>query len=121
MNDEDKFHTDAGVSKPPDIPCQQKSRISVVPTKDIRHPVSRSRFSDPVEPVKLSILMPAYNEQHTIVQAITEVLDRDYPCGIELIVVDDGSTDQTGALLSRIQDPRLVMCRFSANRGKGAA
>ena len=71
--------------------------------------------------MKLSILMPAYNEQHTIVQAIAEVLDRDYPCDVEVIVVDDGSTDRTAALLSQIEDPRLVMCRFAANQGKGAA
>src|SRR5579871_6205378 len=44
-------------------------------------------------PVKLSILMCAYNEERTIVRAISEVLTADYPCDIELIVVDDGSTD----------------------------
>ena len=65
--------------------------------------------------------MPAYNEQHTIVQAITEVLDNDYPCDMELIVVDDGSTDRTATLLSLVEDPRLVVCRFQVNQGKGAA
>jgi hypothetical protein len=71
--------------------------------------------------LKLSILMPAYNEQRTIVQAISEVLHRDYPCDMELIVVDDGSTDRTEALLSRVEDPRLVIHRLPANQGKGAA
>ena len=66
--------------------------------------------------------MPAYNEQHTIVQAISEVLHRDYPCDMELIVVDDGSTDRTEALLSQVvEDPRLEIHRFPANQGKGAA
>jgi glycosyltransferase involved in cell wall biosynthesis len=71
--------------------------------------------------LKLSILMPAYNEQRTIVQAINEVLHNDYPCDMELIVVDDGSTDRTEALLSRVEDPRLVIHRLPANQGKGAA
>ena len=65
--------------------------------------------------------MPAYNEQRTIVQAISEVLHNDYPCDMELIVVDDGSTDRTEDLLSRVEDPRLVIHRLPANRGKGAA
>src|ERR1700733_9313472 len=45
--------------------------------------------------IKLSILMCAYNEERTIMDAITEVLAADYPCDMELIVVDDGSTDAT--------------------------
>ena len=92
-----------------------------MPPKDFRRPVSRPGFSAPAQPIKLSILMPAYNEQHTIIQAIAEVLDSDYPCDMELIVVDDGSTDRTSALLSCVEDPRLLIRRLSANRGKGAA
>jgi dolichol-phosphate hexosyltransferase len=76
-------------------------------------------FSTP--PMKLSILMPSYNEGGTIVQAITEILNTDYPCRIELIVVDDGSTDETGLLLSRIRDDRVIVHRHPVNKGKGAA
>src|ERR1700704_1772358 len=43
--------------------------------------------------VKLSILMPAFNEEQTISQAIAGVLATAYPCDFELIVVDDGSSD----------------------------
>ena len=70
---------------------------------------------------KLSILMPAYNEESTIVQAVDEILSTEYPCEIELIVVDDGSTDRTEALLSRVEDDRLIVHRHLVNRGKGAA
>ena len=70
---------------------------------------------------KLSILMPAYNEEATIVQAVAEILTTDYPCAIELIVVDDGSTDRTGVLLSQINDERLIGHRHEINQGKGAA
>jgi glycosyltransferase involved in cell wall biosynthesis len=72
-------------------------------------------------PVKLSILMWAHNKEHTIVQAVGEVLGQQYPCGIELIVVDDGSTDATPALVNLIDDPRLIVHRHHENRGRGAA
>lgn len=70
---------------------------------------------------KLSILMPAYNEQATILQAVDEILAVDYPCEFELIVVDDGSTDATGSLLSQVEDKHLVVYRHKVNQGKGAA
>jgi glycosyltransferase involved in cell wall biosynthesis len=83
------------------------------------HPV---RSLPPISrPLKLSILMPVYNEEATIVDAVSEVLQVDYPCNVELIVVDDGSTDSTGLLLSEIQDERLIVTRHFANKGKGAA
>jgi glycosyltransferase involved in cell wall biosynthesis len=71
--------------------------------------------------VKLSILMPAYNEENTVGRAVAEILDTGYPCDIELIVVDDGSTDGTAVLLSGFRDDRLIVHRHSVNQGKGAA
>ena len=71
--------------------------------------------------VKLSILMPAYNEERTVAWVIDEILSGDYPCDFELIVVDDGSTDRTPALLANIDDRRVRVIHHSVNRGKGAA
>jgi glycosyltransferase involved in cell wall biosynthesis len=71
--------------------------------------------------VTLSIVMPAYNEERTIVQAVEEVLRTTYPCEFELIVVDDGSTDGTEELLAGLRHDRLVVHRHANNRGKGAA
>lgn len=71
--------------------------------------------------VKLSILMPVYNEESTIIRAVDEILCMNYPCEIELIVIDDGSTDRTGILLSQVHDDRIVVHCHSANKGKGAA
>ena len=65
--------------------------------------------------------MCAYNEERTIIQAITEVLDADYPCDMELIVVDDGSTDATSTLLAQVDDPRVTIHHHAENQGKGAA
>jgi dolichol-phosphate hexosyltransferase len=72
--------------------------------------------------VKLSILMPVYNELPTLATAVKEVLDVDYPCEIELIIVDDGSTDGTLDLYPALTaDPRVVLKLHGSNQGKGAA
>lgn len=82
---------------------------------------SRHRAIPGSSAVKLSILMCAYNEERTIARAISEVLAADYPCDMELIVVDDGSTDATSALLRRVDDPRVIVHSHPGNLGKGAA
>jgi glycosyltransferase involved in cell wall biosynthesis len=71
--------------------------------------------------VKLSVLMPAYDEAATLDAALKRVLDVEYPCEVELVVVDDGSTDGTAELLAAVTDPRVVVHRHAVNRGKGAA
>jgi len=65
--------------------------------------------------------MPAYNEENTITRAVAEILSIDYPCEIELVIVDDGSTDGTAVLLSAFHDDRIIIHRHPANKGKGAA
>ncbi len=71
--------------------------------------------------MKLSILMPVFNEERTVASAVKRVLDVDYPCDIELVVVDDGSRDGTAAALAALSDPRLLQSAHPLNRGKGAA
>jgi glycosyltransferase involved in cell wall biosynthesis len=66
--------------------------------------------------------MPVYNEAATVERAIEQVLAAELPVDIELIVVDDGSTDGTGELLDRGDWPeRVRILRHEHNRGKGAA
>jgi dolichol-phosphate hexosyltransferase len=74
-----------------------------------------------VTPIKLSIVMPVYNEGRTIAYAIDQVLNELYPCPIELIVIDDGSKDNTAEMLAKIGDPRVIIATHPNNRGKGAA
>jgi dolichol-phosphate hexosyltransferase len=71
--------------------------------------------------VKLSILMPVYNESATVVTVVKRVLDVQYPCEVELVAVDDGSRDGSADLLDAIDDPRLRVVRHDRNKGKGAA
>src|SRR5258708_2798644 len=72
--------------------------------------------------MKLSILMPVYNEYRTLASAVKEVLDVNYSCTFELVIVDDGSTDGTRELYpSLAADPRIVVKMHEKNQGKGAA
>jgi glycosyltransferase involved in cell wall biosynthesis len=71
--------------------------------------------------VKLSVLMPAFNEERTIERAVRVVLATRFPCDMELIIVNDGSKDATAELLDAIGDPRARVHHHPRNLGKGAA
>jgi glycosyltransferase involved in cell wall biosynthesis len=73
--------------------------------------------------VDLSILMPVFNERATARRAIDQVLATSFPVDdVELVIVDDGSTDGTGSVLEQLAgEPRVRLLRHDRNRGKGAA
>ena len=61
-------------------------------------------------PPRVSILVPARNEERIIERTVRAFLAQDYPA-FEVIVVDDRSTDSTPAILASIDDPRLIVVR----------
>lgn len=66
--------------------------------------------------------MPVYNERATLAAAIKDVLNVNFPCEIELVIVDDGSTDGTRELYPSLAgDPRVSVHLHERNQGKGAA
>jgi dolichol-phosphate hexosyltransferase len=70
----------------------------------------------------LSVLMPVYNERERVERAIAEVLSTELPTDLELIIVDDGSTDGTREILRNGDwDERVRYFEHAHNRGKGAA
>lgn len=71
--------------------------------------------------MKLSIVMPVYNERLTIKQAIDRVLKTELPIEKELVIVDDGSTDGTKEILEQVTDEMVRVFYHERNRGKGAA
>jgi len=81
--------------------------------------------TDPGKPVQLSVVIPAYNETRRIgpyLEAITAYLGR-RGLSYELLVVDDGSRDDTAALVEQAgaQNSRIRLIRLPRNTGKGAA
>lgn len=72
--------------------------------------------------MKLSIIIPAYNEKNTIKEIIRRVRAAELD-GVEkeVIVVDDGSTDGTRDILKMEEDSGLRVIYHSKNRGKGAS
>src|SRR5689334_4887655 len=66
--------------------------------------------------------MPVYNEEVTLQEAVQRLLDTDFPCELEVVVVDDGSVDGTAKILESFAgDARLNVIRHERNQGKGAA
>jgi len=64
----------------------------------------------------VSVIMPVYNGQKYMAEAIDSILCQDLE-KLELIVIDDGSTDATAGILSTIKDPRLRIIRNEKNAG----
>ncbi len=71
--------------------------------------------------MKVSIIMPAFNEERSIVSAVNEVADAKFPEQKEIIVVNDGSTDKTLEKLKAMKVNGLVIVDLPKNKGKGAA
>jgi dolichol-phosphate hexosyltransferase len=72
--------------------------------------------------MKLSILMPVFNERATLESAVKRVLDVGYPVDVELVIVDDGSVDGTRGLYPQWEgDPRVNVHLKPTNGGKGSA
>ena len=81
-----------------------------------------SQNGHPARVPTLSILMAVYNEQASVAQAIHGVLAAPLPVDFELLVVNDGSTDDTAAVLAGHKWPANVhVFNHQRNQGKGAA
>jgi len=68
----------------------------------------------------VSVIIPTYNRVHLVGRAIRSVLNQTYQ-DFEIIVVDDGSTDNTEEVVESFNDPRIRYIRHEKNRGGSAA
>lgn len=73
--------------------------------------------------MKLSIVIPVFNEENTLLEIVERVRSVPLPMEREIVLVDDGSTDGSPAALAELsaRSPELIVARHDANRGKGAA
>ncbi len=69
--------------------------------------------------MKISIVIPVYNEEKTVQETIAKVSQ--IPFEKEILVIDDGSTDKTPEVLRSLQGNSLILLRHEQNKGKGAA
>ncbi|MBX9927871.1 MAG: glycosyltransferase family 2 protein [Gemmatimonadaceae bacterium] len=97
--------------------------MSTAPTPNAITAVPRMRGRTPMDPATLvlSVLIPVYNERHTV----ETILDAVHAVGVrkQVICVDDRSTDGTWEILQRAQAAGRIdlLLRHEVNRGKGAA
>ncbi|MBL1199317.1 MAG: glycosyltransferase [Nostoc sp. GBBB01] len=68
---------------------------------------------------KISVIIPAYNSENTIIHTINSVLNQTFT-DLELIVINDGSQDSTLDIVKQIQDPRIKVFSYS-NAGGNAS
>lgn len=73
--------------------------------------------------LRLSVVVPVYNEEGTVEEVIRRI--RQHACKIQIVAVDDASTDGTSEVLARLAEQddgdNLTVIRHECNRGKGAA
>jgi glycosyltransferase involved in cell wall biosynthesis len=69
----------------------------------------------------LSVIVPVYNERATVAEIIRRMRRVELPLDLEIVMVDDGSSDGTEKILAALEDSTVQVVRHATNRGKGAA
>ena len=70
---------------------------------------------------KLSVIVPVYDERNTVVEIVRRMRAVELPVELEIVIVDDGSTDGTREVLRQLADSTVRVVTHERNQGKGAA
>jgi glycosyltransferase involved in cell wall biosynthesis len=70
---------------------------------------------------KLSVIVPVFNERRTVAEVVRRMRSVALPVDREILIIDDGSDDGTGHVLSQLGDSTVRVVVHPQNRGKGAA
>lgn len=104
------MRADSATSSVTDLLDDKRPELLVLPT-----------YTNDKRSLRLSIVMPAHNEEHLIARAVERLLAVPLPVSTEVLVVDDGSTDRTLQVLESIDHPSVTILRHPENLGKGTA
>ncbi|MHB8394419.1 MAG: glycosyltransferase family 2 protein [Candidatus Dormibacteria bacterium] len=77
--------------------------------------------SPAASPGILSVIVPVFNERATVAEILRRMRRVELPLQLEIVVVDDGSTDGSDQILAALQDSTVKFIKQPVNRGKGAA
>jgi glycosyltransferase involved in cell wall biosynthesis len=69
----------------------------------------------------LSVIMPVFNERATLAEIIRRMRAVELPVTLQIIVVDDGSSDGSDKVLGALEDSTVRVITHTQNQGKGAA
>jgi glycosyltransferase involved in cell wall biosynthesis len=70
---------------------------------------------------KLSVIVPVFDERNTVVEIVRRMRAVELPVELEIVIVDDGSTDGTRDVLRQLADSTVHVVMHERNQGKGAA
>jgi len=106
-------------------PPEAVLRTTPINADEIEETPLREFTTQPPTSFRLSVLVPVYNERHVVEASVRRVLALSHPLirELEVIVVDDCSTDGTSEVLQRLaaNDSRVTLIRHETNKGKGGA
>ena len=103
-----------------DGPYQKATTTCHIGTDLFYHSLSTFVKSMSESPPLVSVVLPTYNRSSTLGRAIDSVLDQTF-ANFELIIVDDGSTDDTTDVLDAYTDPRIRIIKHKNSKGGSAA
>jgi glycosyltransferase involved in cell wall biosynthesis len=81
--------------------------------RDVEDPLTRFRT--------LTVILPVFNEQRTVAEIIRRMRAVQLPVVLDIVVVDDGSSDGSEKVLAALGDSTVRVITHRANQGKGAA